>query len=577
MLLNFCDSRLYPKISCDKVSVDGYDVKNLISGDLSNRQKGFLGEYFIKPPVTITLSFPCNIEIKNIIINPCVSAQKSSGLEIQCYLGTTVYSKSNQVKTGPLWEHVSEVSPKDKNAYEYIFSAVFSPIGKVQLTDPDTVCFENRLFQPLSADQVGSFPKSPYKHHVELRGRNSRALSFVSDLNIRVTRTAAGRSVAIKSIEVWGQPSRSVPRSVREKLNHLFCTSTLSNLVPPFKERNILNQNSCEQVLRDEDQKDRCYTEQTSVQLPRSSSHLEGGVEIPEDFTDAISCEIMSVPILLPCEKNIDQSTLEKHNSAEASWGRLPSDPFTGVPYDNKNKPLPNVHLKLRIDKFMLENSDKLQHVPRTLGRNTDNSLVYAKNGPETSRLVENSGKRADSTYFEQNESERNNLKKEESRKRKNPDLCSDIKGKRLRETGNETSTTASLVNNTANCVIDLTKDEKISITGKELTKIKFHDEELKESINSAFSDILSQLPSFTKTVNMSQEKAGPSNVADHSQKLIENNCSSCNEQCDSMYKAPCGHLFCRKCLLKQRNYCSGIFDKTCQKSWKSNEISKVH
>ncbi|XP_062622124.1 RING finger protein 37-like, partial [Saccostrea cucullata] len=324
------------------------------------------------------------------------------------------------------------------------------------------------------------------------------------------------------------------------------------------------------------------YSKQTSVQLTRSTLHLEGGVEVPEDFIDAISCEIMSVPIVLPCGKNIDQSTLEKHNSVEASWGRLPSDPFTGVPYDNKNKPLPNVHLKLRIDKFMMENGDKLQHIPRTLGRKTDNSSVYAENEPKTSTLVESSEMRGNNTYCEQNVSDRNKLQKEDSRKRKNTQLCSDIKGKRSRNTENNTSNTQSLVStcNTANCVIDLTKDEKASIIGKVLAKTKSHEEELKESINSAFKDILSQLPSFTKTVNRSQDNAGPSNVIDHSQKLIENQCSSCegsSQTNDSLYRAPCGHLFCRKCLLKQRNYCSVIFDKNCQKTWKSNEISKVH
>lgn len=566
MLINFCDSRLYPKISCDKVTRDGHEVENLISNDWSQRQRGFLGEHFIRPPVTVTLSFPCNIEIKCIVINPCVSAQRSSGLEI--------YSRSNQVtsRPGPLWEHVPQIPSKEKNAYEFIASAVFTPIGKVQLSDPGIVYFENRLFQHKSANEKEQIPKSQCQHIIELRGRNLRALNFVSDLNIRVTRTASGQSVAIKNIEVWGQPSKSVPKPLRDKIENLFCESALPNVVDTNIQRSI----SMTQTA------DRKSTAEICVQTSNELIHLENGVEVPEDFVDCITCEIMTVPMLLPCGKNIDQSTLERHNSVEASWGRLPSDPFTGVTYNDQNKPLPNTPLKVRLDKFLLENSLQLQHIPKTLGRYSDNCSAYQKNGPNLSRLVESheniSRCRADNIVNDQGESAMNEIL--QIRKRKKVCLHSDIKDKRNRKT--EPSIPGS--DASENChsdlnIIDLTKDDMTSVTmvtgkGQSVSlKTKSHEEELKESIDSAFSAVLSQLPSFTKSERNVEDEAGPSSVVRHSQ----SHCSNCEGQCGSMYRAPCGHLFCRKCVLKDTNRCSVVLDKMCQKSWKSSEICKVH
>lgn len=51
---------------------------------------------------------------------------------------------------------------------------------------------------------------------------------------------------------------------------------------------------------------------------------------------------------------------MERYNLVEVLWGRIFSDFFIGVFYDDKNKLLLNVFLKVRIDKFVFENSVKL-------------------------------------------------------------------------------------------------------------------------------------------------------------------------------------------------------------------------
>ena len=65
----------------------------------------------------------------------------------------------------------------------------------------------------------------------------------------------------------------------------------------------------------------------------------------------------MPFPMLLPSGKVIDQSTLEKCNRSEATWGRVPSDPFTGVAFTPHSQPLPHPSLKARIDHFLLQHS----------------------------------------------------------------------------------------------------------------------------------------------------------------------------------------------------------------------------
>lgn len=63
----------------------------------------------------------------------------------------------------------------------------------------------------------------------------------------------------------------------------------------------------------------------------------------------------MLLPMLLPSGVSVDNTTLEEHQKREATWGRAPNDPFTGVPFTSSSQPLPNPQLKGRIDQFLLQ------------------------------------------------------------------------------------------------------------------------------------------------------------------------------------------------------------------------------
>lgn len=101
---------------------------------------------------------------------------------------------------------------------------------------------------------------------------------------------------------------------------------------------------------------------------------------IPDDFLDPITQEVMLLPMLLPSGMSVDNSTLEEHQKREATWGRAPNDPFTGVPFTSMSRPVPNPQLKSRIDHFLLRNG--LTGLNGRLGRRGEGAH------PQASRLV---------------------------------------------------------------------------------------------------------------------------------------------------------------------------------------------
>lgn len=103
-------------------------------------------------------------------------------------------------------------------------------------------------------------------------------------------------------------------------------------------------------------------------------------VSIPEEFLDPITQEVMMLPMLLPSGVSVDNTTLEEHQKREATWGRPPNDPFTGVPFTSSSQPLPNPQLKTRIDQFLLQ--EGMMGRNGMLGRNGEGENL------QTSRLV---------------------------------------------------------------------------------------------------------------------------------------------------------------------------------------------
>lgn len=197
-------------------------------------------------------------------------------------------------------------------------------------------------------------------------------LHNVTHVAVKIARLCGSSVPAIGKVEIWGQPSAHCkPESLEYALGIQ------------------------EKIYSGVDIKADCYNKKHDK--AGEGSKLKSVVEhhsdsIPEEFIDPITCEIMIVPLLLPSGHNIDTETLEKHVNLESTWGRLPSDPFTGKVFSEACKPVPNSALKVRIDKFLLTSGLNMAGYGRTVGRDACVSLSK-ESDPNHSPFLKMTGK----------------------------------------------------------------------------------------------------------------------------------------------------------------------------------------
>lgn len=317
-----------------QISADGYEIENLISEDLARRNRGFRCEYFIKPPVHVTLSFPFNVEICRINIDISSGGfQNITGLDI---CTSTSSTKASWNSPGSSFSPLADHAVSDKE--------VFTLVGKAVLKNQSKVTFTNRGFKPrpqfqYPMDTLFSFSGSA---SLDLWNKGPTSLGSVSHLKICITHVAGSGIPCIKKVEVWGQPAKSCPHEVMDAVLRV----ASGPLAPGIGGQAANLPIPMESDVMPFDSSDN-----------QEQKLMEAMQDVPEEFLDPITLEVMTFPMLLPSGKVIDQATLEKCNRSEASWGRIPSDPFTGVAFNHHSRPLPHPTLKARIDHFLLQHS----------------------------------------------------------------------------------------------------------------------------------------------------------------------------------------------------------------------------
>ncbi|XP_033016890.1 RING finger protein 37-like [Lacerta agilis] len=534
MVINVCLPQFKPRIHCNKISADGYEVENLVSEDLARRNRGFRCEYFIKPPVHVTLSFPFNVEIFRINIDVSSGGyQNITGLDI---FTSTSPSKASWSSSDSPFSGLDAQPPLDKEA--------FTLVGKAVLKNQSKVTFSHRGFRPRLPfhQQMDTLFSLSGSASLDLWNKGPSSLSCVSHLKICITHVAGGGLPCIKKVEVWGQPAKSCPHEVVDDVLRAMqgfggqaagLPSPMESDLAPFG-----NPDSQEQKLMDA--------------IP----------DIPEEFLDPITLEVMTLPMLLPSGKVIDQSTLEKCNRSEASWGRVPSDPFTGVAFSQHSQPLPHPSLKARIDHFLLQHS-----IPSTrlLGRAQATGTVVA------SSIAMSSLKRK-------------------------MDLVEQKPG------GQRSSTEPFLRFPATNLVATSTSESRAKKMKTECdansfqmdcsTDLLSHEQRLSDSLDSALNSALSSMPLFTASLTKGQQQPhtggscpGPWNASsghEHSRSDSAQGCSSCSRtfsvyfKTEPVYQLPCGHLVCRSCLAEKQKSLS-ILCMSCKRLVATHDILRVH
>lgn len=212
------------------------------------------------------------------------------------------------------------MAKNDSQEYTYISKSIYNQLGvffcnsKIYSKDSCPKNFDHNLYH------MAYFNRSSYRVFLE-----------ATSLKIIIFRTE--KSVpCLGAIEVWGMPAKSCSKVTKETVIHIM-----------MKEKQQLG----------------------------SSEGKQDQFTIPNDFKDDLTYDLMTIPMTLPSGKTVDQSTLDKHVENERLFGRKPCDPFTGIKFTEKLKPILNVSLKSRIDMFMLQNNSRseLFNYKRTLGR----------------------------------------------------------------------------------------------------------------------------------------------------------------------------------------------------------------
>ncbi|XP_050395365.1 RING finger protein 37 [Patella vulgata] len=534
VLINFCHWSTKTNISCDKISSDGYEVENLISSDPSKKRKGYLAERFIKLPINITFHFPCPISIWRIVIDPVVGSQKSSSIGVFAPASDTApaQKEASQEKQN----NISKSSELSNTIQPRTFSgrSMETFVSRISMTSPGKMCFYDSQFRarkPYSAEGFNSLDH--YSFVSELR--HIRQVYCTRNITIRIYQTFHGSVGAIKSIEIWGQPLASCPKDFQNNLYKVYMEQT--NLIRPNhifpNSDNFSTTDKDDVVITDVSNSSNLYPERRKIQ----------DVDIPEDFVDPISCEIMVIPMLLPCGRNIDKSTLDRFVSIEETWGRAPSDPFTNVLFNSDSYPIPNDGLKGRIDQFLFsnKNSVKLQSVPRTV------ATIYQKQKPCKRKQPLNN--HADSGDQHSNNELNGSMPKKISLR-----VNENILG-RSNLTASPTLTTNS-------------KKYEIISTQETRTIGNSHEQLLQNSLDSALSNVLGSFPSFTKGKSTSEYSE------------LELKCSHCKLELSEdvvQYKLPCTHIICRGCLTKTNIKRTSILCQTCGTTSEKKLIERQH
>lgn len=263
----------------------------------------------VKPPIELEFQLCCTIELCSIRIWPKIDSLKSTGFEI--------YATGDGAQCE--FRKVASHFNLQENCIHFINDSIIS----VKNDGRDLA--------------VTPFYSS---------ARNQ--LRKIHTIKIIIKQTAKCVPV-LKRIEIWGRLSRFTSKEQRAKVHEAIMRVNASLKTKPAK-HDELNSTVGPEDSPDNDKAD--------------------DLAIPEPFLDAITYEIMALPMVLPSGKLIDSSTLLKHAEQEEKWGRVPSDPFTGRPYTDTRKPVLDTHLKSQIDSFLLKNCDiaEIKNAARTVG-----------------------------------------------------------------------------------------------------------------------------------------------------------------------------------------------------------------
>uniref|UniRef100_A0A3Q4BGF6 Uncharacterized protein n=1 Tax=Mola mola TaxID=94237 RepID=A0A3Q4BGF6_MOLML len=504
MVVNLCLPHFYTTVHCNKLCADGYDVTNLVSADPALRRRGFKLEYFLRPPVQVTLKFGFQVELCRVDVElwpwGMDHGQAHKRLEI---------STGSDWSSGHQWSHASMCQSHTESSNS---QPEFKLVGRCELREETRVCFTRSNFGP--RPPFPSLPPPPPANcrEEELWSRGLLSLGAVTHLRVTMPFGGAASALGLKSLVVWGQPARCCPAEEVERIKRVHEAGERPLPGPVLFAPSV-----------------------SQTKTPPEAAVPPSCVPIPEEFLDPITQEVMLLPMLLPSGVSVDRTTLEEHQKREATWGRAPNDPFTGVPFTSTSQPLPNPQLKSRIDHFLLQKG--MMGRDGMLGRQREAEKLQA------SRLI---ASKADGKSACQRES-----------------------------SPNSSAMPVVTINHTS------------------VPSLSSHEQHLSASLDEALSSALRGRPSFTSNLSLQSRFTPESEPPNTSQNcLTAETCSACScslsvysKTVSPIYRLACGHLLCQPCLKKQSQPTYSVTAPTpkhilcpaCQGTTPHSDIIRVH
>lgn len=421
-IINFANKDIKTKIFSSAICVDGFEVKKLI--DTSNiarfgQSNGFMAEYYIKCPVEIILTFPCLIDILAIRLDRKVLSHMSKCIEIYTTFQRPKEREKDRNNDDLSQFHYAvdfgELSQIEKYRNLFIMTGKYNESRfPANVRNYSKISFINSNHS--ASWQIG-------KNETNCPLRSHPSVRTCSNLILKITWATIP---VLNSLEIWGTIARNNPQ------NLINFVSSLAFQKPGSAK--AIGENENKQSV-------------DSNSISRTLVTANSQEDIPQEFIDPITYSLMTVPMLLPSGNSVDRTTLEKYTTEEAKYGRLASDPFTGIVFHGSKQPIPNTSLKSRIDEFLLHNSSKI------------NLSIGGTTGMKNSTITE-----------------MNNLSHLKQTKRKDSKTSESPKRRKLND-------------ELANDLVQIgTNDCRIS-------KKQCHEKELESSLNVSLYKTLSQLP----------------------------------------------------------------------------------
>ena len=336
------------ELSC--VTVDGLEIENLFSQDPLVRSKGVRVESFVRPPVSLKLTFILPINLTHILIKTRLDDKETCRLRLSVGKETAL-----------------------KDCGCFVYSTIRLPLI---LHNKQWSKRENPSSFMLPNKVVGSQVHAKLLCQ-EITSQPLKITFNPTTLNIEFLHCSGPKPLAIQYIEIWGHLSKSATVEQKKRfeqvVHSLLSKESMGSSSSSSVSTKLYNVD-CDDTSNERSHDTLSLSSTSTSTRSRNAAEVPSvseANETPSKFLDALTYEVMLLPHILPSGYYVDQSSIDKSRELDLMNGRPPSDPFTGIPYSEHLRPTFCPELKAELDLYFNQHPMS-QPVAKTVGSADD-------------------------------------------------------------------------------------------------------------------------------------------------------------------------------------------------------------